>query len=239
MIDTGNIMALICNGRDALIVLLVCFLIQAIFVVHGFRRGFLKIAFSLCSIFIALFISSIVSPFVSSFLEENAMIEERVRGRVEEIFHGRSNITEGDRIKVMESFNLPEAIKGLIIENDTPEVYDELFVEYFEDYVAAYLARLVMKILAFAITFAIVILALRLIFVSLDLISNLPVLKPLNRILGAASGAVEGVLSIWLIFLILTMCIGGETGRRFFIAIEDSILLSMLYNSNPLLRIMQ
>jgi len=96
------------------------------------------------------------------------------------------------------------------------------------------LADMVLRMAAFLITFLLVGFLVRGIAFSLGIVAKLPVLNGLNRILGMLLGLAEGVLGMWIFFLVVTICVSTELGVKIFVMIADSEILSWLYRHNGL-----
>lgn len=77
----------------------------------------------------------------------------------------------------------------------------------------------------------------RLVFKSVKLISRLPVFNALNRILGFVVGMGEGILIIWLIYVINETGVFGSIGHMIYRDTSNSVILSLLYQYNYLARL--
>mgnify|MGYP007128256341 FL=1 len=82
---------------------------------------------------------------------------------------------------VIESLEIPDQIKKLLIENNNGEIYQEMGVQIFEDYVGKYLADRVIRVIIFTVLFIVFYAFLHIIIVWLNLISRLPILYGLTR----------------------------------------------------------
>ena len=71
----------------------------------------------------------------------------------------------------------------------------------------------------------------------LDLASRLPVLEGLNKMLGAAAGALKGLVIVWGLFCIIQLCSMTEIGQTLLSRIEESPVLKGIYDYNFLFRI--
>ena len=224
---------------DPFIVLAAVILVLAAFISHGRRKGFLRMLFSLASVVIAIMIGSCVTPNVAAFISEKTgftnTVKENVASAFEEYNSVRDNSVYESQVETINSYSVPETLKSMLISNDTPEIYEKLLVSYFEDYVATYLSGLIVQILTFVVTILLIMIILKVTVLSLDFISNLPVLHFFNKLLGAFAGGAEGIFAVWLIFLILTTFVGGSLGQRFSNAVNENYILTMIYEVNPLL----
>lgn len=69
---------------------------------------------------------------------------------------------------------------------------------------------------------------------ALKIVDHIPVVKTLNKIGGAALGAVLGILLLWLLMFVITL--GKDTAwcQEILLAVSQSTLLGELYRLNPL-----
>jgi len=71
--------------------------------------------------------------------------------------------------------------------------------------------------------------------VAVHIIGELPVLGTVNHLAGGALGLVLGLIIVWVGFLILALVYSTDFGKVCFEMIEDSSILTFLYEHNPLL----
>lgn len=68
--------------------------------------------------------------------------------------------------------------------------------------------------------------------VSLKLISKLPVINFIDKILGVVAGVAETVLAIWAIYTIVIVMQPGEFGDWIMYGVKNNSILLYLYNNN-------
>lgn len=224
------------NGLLAAVLLVLC-----LCMVHGYRKGFIKIIISFLSIVLTVWLVSVVTPYISSYLVENTEIYQGVRNQVSEVFAEDNarydNTVAKNQVMTINSYQIPDIMKETLIQNNNESVYDSLMVSVFEDYISSFIGRVVLNVLAFVCTFLMITIFLRMTFFSLEFIGNLPVVKGINRIAGLFLGLVQGLAVVWIGFLAATVFAGNELGARFFDLVGQSAFLSILYNSNIFLKI--
>lgn len=69
----------------------------------------------------------------------------------------------------------------------------------------------------------------------MDLFSRIPVLNGLNKIGGFIFGLFNGAVYLWIACIIITIFAGTGWGQEIFAQINDSVILSYIYNNNYLL----
>ena len=140
--------------------------------------------------------------------------------------------------KFIEGLGLPEALeKQLLGGSDSGSSVDRA-VEGVSDYLAEYMAGLILNILTFVVTLAVVNLVLRMTVLTLDNLAKLPVLNSINKAFGMVLGAAQGLLVVWVAFLVITAFGNTDAGRKLLEMIHESPILDFLYNINIFLKIM-
>ena len=99
------------------------------------------------------------------------------------------------------------------------------------------------KFIVFAGSFGICYLVLfalsKLLFVTLDILAKLPVIKRFDKILGLPIGLLQGLLSVWIFFAVLSLLQKVHIASGLLLMIEQSIFLKMLYHNNLILVLLQ
>ena len=137
------------------------------------------------------------------------------------------------------NLKIPQTLQNLLKENNTPEYYAKLAAESFADYVPKYMAGLILNLISFVATWILVISFIWLAVMTLDVIASLPVLRGVNQILGLALGFFQGLIIVWVAFLIITIFSNTDIGKQLMTMIGESPVLSALYESNLLLEFLQ
>ena len=121
---------------------------------------------------------------------------------------------------------------------DTPaaqrQKIEELGVDTFSRYVTGYLVSQIMNLAVYILLFIVIFGALEIIAKCLDIVARLPILSGVNKLAGAALGGAEGLIFLWLAFLLITAFSTTEWGMNLNRMIESSSWLSFLYDNNLL-----
>lgn len=208
-------------------------------VFDGLKRGFIRKSVSMVSMIATLVLVTWLSPQITDFLQENTSIQQSLQKKCSEMFFDDEYDAEvkTDQVLMIQHMNLPENVKEMLLENNNSEAYDLLEVTGFYDYIGAYLAEMIIHALAYLLTFVVVWTAIRLVLLALDIVSMLPVLHGINRLAGGVLGIVEGVVLVWIGFLLVTILCDGEMGQRFFQLICENQFLLALYRNNIIMEI--
>jgi uncharacterized membrane protein required for colicin V production len=203
----------------------------------GLKVGFIKTVFSLVSLILALVLTIWISPVVKEFLLENERIYNGISHGIEKMLpFGDEEVEAEDQTSAIEKLKLPKSIKDSLIKNNTAQSYESLVVKTFKGYVSDYLTGIIIRALAFSITFIIIFILLWVLCIALNLISKLPVLNSLNKSMGLLAGLAQGLIIVWLFFIVLTVFGSTALGRDVMELVGESEILSILYNNNFLLR---
>lgn len=227
--------------------------IIGVFAFIGWRVGFVKSVFSLVSTIAVIIITILVSPMVTNMLKSNETITGAISGKLEEVIdltgiaESLNSEEEKDPTAFIDGLDLPDSIKDTI-KNSLKETMAEReeeaasFVgdklDSLEGYICERLTDIILNALGFFATFIVAAAGLAILCFVLDLISKLPVLHQINTLAGVAMGALEGLVILWIFFVVITMLGSTEFGQNCMAMINESNLLSFLYNSNILSKIL-
>ena len=175
---------------------------------YGHYRGFIRIAVSVMSLFITLFAVRVAIPQTAAWLEHNTALYETMKEsalkasgldeKMDEMAQTADLAGKAGERAVIESLEIPDQVKKLLIENNNGEVYQEMGVQIFEDYVGKYLADRVIRVIIFTVLFTVFYASLHIVIVWLNLLSRLPIIYGLNKIAGAVLGLTEALIFVWI-----------------------------------------
>lgn len=122
------------------------------------------------------------------------------------------------------------------IEGSDLELLDALRVLGMENAASGYLADEILRWAAFMIALLLAGVLIRGIVFSLGIVSHLPILHGLNKTAGLLLGLGEGVVLLWIFFIVITVCASTRGGAQFLKMTAQSGILSWLYHNNLLLQ---
>lgn len=211
----------------------------------GWRAGFVKAVFSLVSTIAVIVLTLLLSPIVTGFLQGNETISGGINDKLNDIinleFIAEDVEDQNDPASFVNGLSLPESIKEVLkeaIEKILVEKKDEAdaFVgdqlATLEAYICEVLTNMIINAVGFVITFIVVAVGMAVLCFVLDALSKLPVIHQLNTIAGIAFGALEGLIILWILFVIITMLGSTEFGQALLAMISESKILSFLYDHN-------
>lgn len=211
--------------------------IFAVFGYFGFKTGFTKMALHVVSQFAVIILTYMINPIFSKMLRSTPIFDTLKDSIISNL--GIDNIADQvsrqAQTSLINSLQLPDFLKTALFDNNNPQVYKVLDVNAVSDYIGGYLANIIINIISFIIIY----LAFTVFFIfiskSLKIVSKLPIIKHLNKTLGLAAGLLQGLIVIWVLFVILTMLLPKQSTLSIFNELSNSIIAIKLYDSNILL----
>ena len=202
-------------------------LIVLTLIIWGAKKGFVKSVFSLGSLILSLILALSLYPVVTDFLEDS-VVGDYVRLNVFQAFDEK----EDDDITAEEAgdtLNLPGSFQKTVsdaIDQATETVKESL---------ADTMANLALKILGILIVFLLTKIILWLLSVLLNAVAQLPVIRTANKLLGGITGAIYGVLILYLILALLTFTTAIKTFNKPTQLVLESKYISSMYHQNIIL----
>lgn len=218
------------------LVIIVCIILLACALV-GRQVGFIRTVFSVFSTLLVIGISIVVTPYVGKMLRNNETVYNKIYESIEKnIDFDKETKTVADEKKVIDNLKLPTALKEALIENNNTEIYKALVVKNFKDYICHYVASVAINGIAFFIVMVVTAIIMVVLEFTLRIFSRLPIINGLNKTAGLLVGFMEGLILIWILCIIITAFSGANWTKEIFQCIEESELLSRIYNNNLLLK---
>jgi len=200
-------------------------------VFFGYKKGLTKCVIKILSFVIALVVAFVLFKPVSNFVINNTTFDDNIRNSITQIV--QEDVSETGEIK--EDSNLPQAMVNYINEEitNTVEQTKETVVNTVADQISKIAVNACVAIGLFIIA------RIALIFVSAisSLVTDLPIIKQVDKTGGIIYGLVEALLILFIIFAIISFISPMIEGSGLILAINKSILGSVLYNNNLLLNI--
>lgn len=234
-------------------VLIVVLLILPVSAMIGYKKGILRIVYSMAAWVIALVFVSWVTPHINSYLLENTSIHATIEAQCEEKIRLSANeqIEKSGQEKKAElmgylekdtgleklGISLPDSVVERIFEKTTAagELLEESGIYAM---IASELADFLLKGISFLVALVVTWVFVHVVSSLLGIMSHLPIIKGTNRCLGGAVGLLEGMLVIWLVFYIIALGSMGEMGQTITAYVYESPFLVFLYENNPVLMLM-
>lgn len=233
-----------------------------IFMLIGYKRGLFRSALKLVITGLSVLLSYFFAPLVSDIIVQNTKIddyiqrrvsiaiEKNVRKNVEDSLKKEFNIVSDDKvdeltslaiqseptkiqqIDIIDNLNVPKFVKNALLDNNHDQAKKEFGVSRFYDYLATYIARVIVNAIAFVVSFMLVMIVFGIISIVVSLAVKLPIVSSVNKLGGMLFGMLECVFIVWFIFILVAIFTDTAFGVWAYKEIEESSLLSFLYEKN-------
>lgn len=216
------------------IAVLVVIVVMAII---GHQKGFVKMIVGLVAMVLALVGSAFLAPALADYINEQTGLRQNIAGQIssyleEQIGEKLEQTTAAAQQEAIEKLSLPDNVKEALQKNNTADTYKKLGVSSFSEYISNFVAGAGISALSYIIVFLVIYIALRVVFTVLNIVALLPFLKGVNKLAGAALGAVQAVVYVWVFFAIATAAMSTSWGMAVLILIGKSQFLTFLYHYN-------
>lgn len=226
------------NFSDINWLLLAVLAVLIYFTVSGYKRGFVKLLISLLSMVLTFYLVWVVTPYISNYLINETQLYSTVKEKLDTSFEEanskRDNTIYENQIETINSYEVPGTVKNILESNNTEDVYNSLAVAFFEDYVSCFLAKIIIRIIAFVVSYIMVMLFLKMTFLSMEIISRIPVISGFNKVAGLFFGFFEGMFIVWMGYLIGAIFFT----EKFNSLVGSSRFLTYLYEKNMILQLL-
>jgi len=216
-------------------ILVLCIIVG--FAIMGLLNGFLLSVFRLVSYFISIFLAIKLYPIVAKVLMTTALYTNIQHSIFKSLMKQQETQAPLAAGKAVESLNLPSFLNGTVfnglktngIKIDPAKI---LPLSDIMDKISKVLAQIVIDVISLVVLYLLI--RIGLIFVKFILkgISKLPVFKQVDKVGGFALGAVEGLLSIYILFAIITLFRTSPQLKVFFDAVDKSLIANFFYQHN-------
>ncbi len=219
-------------------------LIILIFVIRGFRRGFLRVLYSLVAVLLLIGLVGYATPHVSGYLKEHttiyANISQRWEEKIQNSAEGVIDSTVQGQQEALEAagIQLPDVLEERIFGTGLDKIGESVENTGVYQQAGERMASVIVAVLAFLAALILAILIVWLIGKITDVVNKIPVIKGINRFFGLFAGAFQGIIVIWLLFLLLSIFSATAFGSVLISYIEESPFLNILYNHNVVLEIL-
>ena len=206
--------------------------IACIFV--GYKRGLVELAVNCISLIASIIIAFILLHPITNYVISNTNYYYDIKNYIITVANENINVNNesGENSNTSSNTNAPELLVQYInksIQNATNEVKDTVI-----DSVADTISRNTICIAVFICLFVILRIALLLLKLVSSTITELPIIKQLDKSGGVVYGILEAFLIIYITLAIIAIFIKSIALEN---AINNSYIGSILYNNNLILNI--
>ncbi len=222
------------NWADLAVILVIL-----VFAVIGLSNGFILSMYRIASFFISVYVAVKFHPAVAKLLSKTALdenIQKSIRNALlikqqSAVPHLDSQIKEAAADSIVNGLQLPGFLKGEVL-GHIPNPSELIPVEQIVDTVSREITVVVMDIISLIVLYIAARIGLKFLKVVLKGIAKLPVFKQVDKIGGFAFGAVEGLLSVYIVMALLMLFNSAPKFAAVFEAINTSSFAKFFYQNN-------
>lgn len=219
--------------------------IIAVFAVFGMKTGFVFSVFRLISYFASIFISLKIYPVFAQILSKTGMATRIQLAITKNLLLQSGAAAQGvdNQVKetaaqaVIDNLKLPGFLKQSI-SNSVPNVSQVLPVDKVVETISGKITWIVIQIISVILLYIIVRMALVFLKAVLRGITKLPLFKQLDKLGGFALGAVEGLLTIYVVFAFVMLFSSNPKLANLFASIDSSVIAKFFYQNNFIINFM-
>ena len=210
--------------------------VLALCVFTTYKKGLVLSLFNLVSWVIGLILTNLLYPFASKMLRESFLYTNIQKSVARSFgFDSDTGVTAKIQNELINALSVPDFLKRSLLENNNSEIHTILKVSGIEDYITGYIANMLINAIAMIGVFIIVMILLRVISISLNIITKLPVLHSMDKVGGAFVGVLQGTLVIWLGMVFSVLFFAQADSSPILNSMESSLLAIHFYNNNLIL----
>ena len=185
--------------------------VVAVCILLGYRSGFLKTLINVVSYIASIILSFFFYPVLSGFLMKTSIYTFFVE-------------------KIGEKYRTADIIH-------TQWKFLDNYINSAEGAVSAGVAELLINIISFILIVIICKIAIRLIGNALNLFARLPVIKQFNRLGGAVTGGLLGILVVYIVMALMVAFAPLDSLDPVTEEIQKSVFAEEMYNNNIILNL--
>ena len=208
-----------------IIVDLIIIAVVLLFIFLGYKKGLIGSLIKLLSFIIAIVVAFVLYKPVANAVIENTIIDDNIRTTLSATL-GVENKTE----------NTEENVTSTIMDNINKEI--ENATDEVKASVIDHTTITIVNIGSGIVIFLAVRVILVLISLFAKILTDLPVIKQVDKLGGLAYGAIEGIVIVYAVLAVISLTSVIWANNAVVTAIAKSSLGEMLYNNNIILNLL-
>ena len=223
---------------------------------RGYKKGLVAMALSVGTLILSIMLTGFLGPIFSDSLCGSQIIMDYVSEQVntnlaiEQTMDDAIDVATGQNRKqdmtissklqenIIEQLGLPNLVSSSVLDG-TAEIVNtagKVTAKRFSDYLCREIAKLIIRGITYIVLFAIIRIILKIMVKVFGIVDKIPVVEDVSQLAGGIAGALTGFVVVWIGFLFLLAFSGTSFGVSCYQCINESPVLSFLYNNNLLLK---
>lgn len=203
----------------------------------GYRKGFLRVVYSILGWVLVFAFVAVATPYVEDFLIENTNWQTQITRHCESYLEKKAQEKIEQKAKEQEeetesSVLVPEDIFSVLGQDGTELMNEAMKQSGVYHQVAVKMAQYVIRAIAFLMVLLAASIIQHWVYRMLKTVDKIPILKDANRILGMFVGAFKGLILIWIVFYLVDIFGMKDMKDMFHQQIEESRILIYIYDNN-------
>ena len=211
----------------------------------GLMNGFVYSIFRLVSFLVSIVVSFKFYPVVAEFLMKTnfyvsvkgSILKNLVLQKAMFLPKASSQAKDAAADAVISQMHLPSFLKSSITAK-MPDPSKLIDIDKILDLASTELAKIVINIVSLVLLYILIRIALIFVRFILQGIAKLPVFKQMDKLGGFAFGAVEGLLTIYILCAVLMLFNSTPQFRPVFESIDNSVAANFFYQNNFIINLM-
>lgn len=189
---------------------------------------------SVLKVFFSMILSKISYPFVVGWL-----VKYGVYDKIYDIFSPPMQeyaigLTMDSSMEMIQNLSIPDMMKNFLLEHNTMELYEKLGVITIVDYVVGFFSFIILNIIVAFAMFIVFQIILSILFKTLEILSQLPIIRVFNQWGGLLLGAACGVFFIWICYSLLGVFLTTNTASPQTIQHFNTSLIGHIFENKKL-----
>lgn len=226
------------------------------FAYRGYKKGLVLMILSAGTLILSIMITGFLGPIFSDSLCDSRIIMDYVSEQVnanlgiEQTMNDAIDMATGKNTKedvtipsklqetIVEQLGLPNLVSSSVLDG-TAEIVNaagKVTANRFSEYLCREIARFIVRGITYIALFILVRILLKIIVKVFQIVDKIPVVEDVSELAGGIAGALTGIMVVWIGFLFLLAFSGTSFGVACYQCINESSVLSFLYNNNLLLK---
>ena len=208
---------------------------------RGFHKGFLKVVYSIVSIFVAVVFVVLAAPQISHVID-GTNLSKQIESGCEDYVREQviRQLDENNLTDLIPSWlKLPKKIEKELKKGSGAAAADLMEQQGIYKKAAKMMADFFVNLIAFVTALLIISIIIFIIGRQLDMFSKTPGIHIANMVMGFIAGALKAFLVIWIVFLLIKITDFLPSSARLISMIEENGVLKNLYDQNRILELLK
>ncbi len=214
--------------------------------IRGYQRGLLRTVYSFLSWLITLVFVMWASPYIETYLLEHTSLREKIEERCtaeirDTIEHNApASLAENPQYESLAELglHLPDGVLDRAIGKTGETAFGFLESKGIYEGIGQGMAEFVIEGISFFIAAAAAWILLHFTSKMLGIVSKIPVVHGINKILGIFAGALYALILIWIAFYLAALSGTSEFGKMVISYIYQNPFLQFLYENNLIITVL-